>query len=64
MLQLEDMQAGLNRWSASLPDSYSSVAISHANMAKAPEDWKQITDTTQRKKVQNRIAQRTYRKPY
>jgi hypothetical protein len=33
------------------------------NAAKSPDDWKHIAESSQRKKVQNRNAQKTYSKP-
>lgn len=39
------------------------AAAASADAAKSPDEWKHIADSTQRKKVQNRNAQRIYRKP-
>lgn len=57
------MQTGGDHWKSTFLDTRSSTATARTRMTTSSEDWKHITDSSQRKKVQNRIAQRTYREP-
>jgi hypothetical protein len=54
--------APLESFSTTTSEHRSTIPMRYSGTSGANEDWTKITDVTERRRIQNRIAQRNYRK--